>query len=58
MVLKSNHIDVDLHIAGFEQSTSVASLLQAFQTLSLDVTLPGLQSKLLSAASLEGNNEI
>ena len=44
--------DVATSIKGFEDSTEVASLLDAFKTLSLGATLPGLQSKLLDSAAL------
>ncbi|KAI0035854.1 hypothetical protein K488DRAFT_76325 [Vararia minispora EC-137] len=45
--------DVGVHIGGYGQSTQVASLLEAFESLQLDVNLPALQSKLLSSAALE-----
>lgn len=44
--------DVATTIKGFENSTEVASLLDAFKTLSLGTTLPGLQSRLLDSAAL------
>lgn len=44
--------DVATVIKGFENSTEIASLLDAFKTLSLGATLPGLQSKLLDSAAL------
>jgi hypothetical protein len=47
--------DVNLNIAGYSQSTNVASLLQAFETLNISVVLPGLNTSLLSSAALEGN---
>jgi hypothetical protein len=46
--------DVSLNIAGYSQSTNVASLLQAFETLNISVVLPGLKSSLLSYAALTG----
>jgi hypothetical protein len=46
--------DVNLDIAGYDQSTNVASLLQAFETLNISVVLPGLNASLLSSAALEG----
>ncbi|EPQ57376.1 hypothetical protein GLOTRDRAFT_120580 [Gloeophyllum trabeum ATCC 11539] len=45
--------DVRLQIAGFQESTQVQSLLQAFQTLNIDTTLPGLQTNLLESAALK-----
>ncbi|KAI0256058.1 hypothetical protein BJV78DRAFT_435519 [Lactifluus subvellereus] len=39
-------------IAGYNESTKIVSLLQAFETISLNVTLPGLKSDLLSTAAL------
>ncbi|KAJ6607775.1 hypothetical protein B0H10DRAFT_2227490 [Mycena sp. CBHHK59/15] len=45
--------DVELVIAGYDGSTSVASLSAAMQTLDIDVTLPALQTNLLNIASLE-----
>ncbi|KAI0049858.1 hypothetical protein FA95DRAFT_1604022 [Auriscalpium vulgare] len=44
--------DVELTIAGYDGSTNVTSLLQAFKTLALGVTLPGLTTSLLSTAAL------
>lgn len=44
-----------LSIAGYGQSTNVASLLQAFQSLNISVVLPGLNASLLSSAALKGN---
>ena len=46
--------DVNLNIAGYDQSTNVPSLLQAFETLNISVVLPGLNMSLLSSAALEG----
>lgn len=48
----SSVADVATIIKGFEDSTEVASLLDAFKTLSLGATLPGLQSKLFDSAAL------
>jgi LEA14-like dessication related protein len=44
--------DSQLNIKGYDGSTSIQSLLQAFQLLNIDVTLPGLQTKLLTSAKL------
>ncbi|KAG5222581.1 hypothetical protein IMY05_C2488000400 [Salix suchowensis] len=46
--------DVNLHIAGFDQSTKVVSLLEAFKSLGVDVVLPGLKTNLLDTAELRG----
>ncbi|THH12496.1 hypothetical protein EW146_g7640 [Bondarzewia mesenterica] len=45
--------DVDIQITGYGGSTNVTSLLQAFETLKLEATLPALGTKLLDSASLE-----
>lgn len=45
--------DTALTIKGFTGSTNISSLSQAFESLSIDVTLPGLTTQLLSSASLE-----
>ncbi|KAI0321180.1 hypothetical protein OF83DRAFT_1280620 [Amylostereum chailletii] len=45
--------DTLIHIAGYDNSTQIAPLLQALKTLQLDVTLPGLTTDLLSSAALE-----
>ncbi|KIM45161.1 hypothetical protein M413DRAFT_332807 [Hebeloma cylindrosporum] len=45
--------DVQLTISGFDGSTKIASLVQAFESLALDVTLPGLKTNLLKSAALE-----
>ncbi|KIJ38952.1 hypothetical protein M422DRAFT_258368 [Sphaerobolus stellatus SS14] len=45
--------DVPITIAGFDGSTQVASLLDAFKTLNIDATLPALNSSLLETASLQ-----
>ncbi|KAE9401586.1 hypothetical protein BT96DRAFT_918717 [Gymnopus androsaceus JB14] len=45
--------DVQLSISGYNGSTSIASLAQAFKTLEIGVTLPGLTASLLNTASLE-----
>jgi hypothetical protein len=47
-------VDVALNIAGYSGSTQVASLLQAFESLNISVTLPGLKTNLLSTAAFEG----
>jgi hypothetical protein len=44
--------DVDLSISGYDGSTQVASLINAFQTLDIDVTLPALTTSLLDTAAL------
>lgn len=44
--------DVALSIAGYDGSTEVASLLEAFKTLDIPVTLPALSSRLLDSAAL------
>jgi hypothetical protein len=43
-------------IAGYNESTKIAPLLQAFETISLNVTLPGLKTDLLSSAALTGES--
>ncbi|GLB37240.1 putative protein of unknown function (DUF3712) [Lyophyllum shimeji] len=45
--------DVPLTIAGFDGSTKMASLVEAFKTLNINVTLPGLKTNLLESAALE-----
>ncbi|KAH7888371.1 hypothetical protein F5I97DRAFT_2002257 [Phlebopus sp. FC_14] len=45
--------DVELAIVGYSGSTQVDSLLPAFESLNLSVTLPGLNSSLLSSGALE-----
>ncbi|KAL5507074.1 hypothetical protein ACEPAH_6530 [Sanghuangporus vaninii] len=45
--------DVGLQIGGYDGSTRIASLAQAFGALSLGATLPGLQSSLLSSSALQ-----
>ena len=45
--------DVQLTIAGFNESTQIASLVEAFETLKLDVILPGLKTNLIDSAALE-----
>ncbi|PFH51992.1 hypothetical protein AMATHDRAFT_74502 [Amanita thiersii Skay4041] len=44
--------DVQLVIAGFDGSTNVSSLVEAFETLKINVTLPGMASNLLDTAAL------
>jgi hypothetical protein len=44
--------DVALDIAGFDGSTEVASLLKAFKSLNIPVTLPALKTRLLDSAAL------
>ena len=43
-----------LVIAGFSGSTNIASLVEAFGTLNVSVTLPGSNTSLISAGQLEG----
>ncbi|KAG6891741.1 hypothetical protein C0992_006161 [Termitomyces sp. T32_za158] len=45
--------DVQLTIAGFNESTKIASLVEAFETLNIDVILPGLKTNLIDTAALE-----
>ncbi|KAK7690332.1 hypothetical protein QCA50_006989 [Cerrena zonata] len=45
--------DVQLSIAGFDGSTGIASLVSAFETLNIDVTLPALKTNLLNTAVLQ-----
>ena len=45
--------DVELNIVGYSESTQVASLLEAFESVNITATLPGLNSSLLSTGSLE-----
>ncbi|KAF9484474.1 hypothetical protein BDN70DRAFT_872495 [Pholiota conissans] len=47
-----NHTDVVLTIAGFNESTNIASLLAAFETLSINAVLPALKTNLLNTAAL------
>lgn len=44
--------DVALTISGFDGSTNIPSLADAFKTLDLDVTLPGMKTNLLEGAAL------
>ncbi|KAF8891683.1 hypothetical protein BD779DRAFT_1661547 [Infundibulicybe gibba] len=46
--------DVQLSIAGFNGSTEIASLAEAFETLNINVILPGLTTNLLDTAALKG----
>ncbi|KAI0305626.1 hypothetical protein B0F90DRAFT_1815219 [Multifurca ochricompacta] len=46
--------DSHITISGYSGSTKIPSLLQAFETIDLNVTLPGLKSDLLSTAALTG----
>jgi hypothetical protein len=53
--IRFNYIkDVPLRISGFAESTGVASLVEAFKTLQIDVNLPSLQTDLLDTAALTG----
>ena len=52
--LHSLSTDVALNIAGYSGSTEIASLLQAFESLNISVTLPGLKTNLLGTAAVEG----
>ncbi|KAF9562767.1 hypothetical protein CPC08DRAFT_361960 [Agrocybe pediades] len=45
--------DVQLVISGFDESTEIASLGPAFESLQLEVTLPALKTNLLESASLK-----
>ncbi|EIW52711.1 uncharacterized protein TRAVEDRAFT_134842 [Trametes versicolor FP-101664 SS1] len=45
--------DVRVAIAGYDNSTVITSLLQAFKELNISAVLPALQTKLLNSASLE-----
>lgn len=45
--------DTALTISGYENSTELESLLLAFESLSINTTLPGLKSKLLETTALE-----
>ncbi|OJT10827.1 hypothetical protein TRAPUB_12696, partial [Trametes pubescens] len=45
--------DVRVAIAGYDNSTVITSLLQAFKALNISAVLPALQTKLLNSASLE-----
>ncbi|KAF8629168.1 hypothetical protein AX17_005753 [Amanita inopinata Kibby_2008] len=47
-----SHKDVQLTISGFDGSTNIASLVEAFKTLNINVTLPGLKTNLLDTAAL------
>lgn len=44
--------DVPLKIAGYSNSTDIASLLEAFESLNIDVVLPGLKTPLINTAAL------
>jgi len=44
--------DTTMSIKGYDGSTGISSLLAAFKTMNINVTLPGLQSKLLNSAKL------
>lgn len=44
--------DSTMTIKGYDGSTNIDSLLPAFKTMDIGVTLPGLQSKLLNSAKL------
>jgi hypothetical protein len=48
--------DSSVTIAGYNESTKIAPLLQAFETINLNVTLPGLKTDLLSSAALTGES--
>ena len=49
-------IDSLITIAGYNESTKIAPLLQAFETINLTVTFPGLKTDLLSSAALTGES--
>ena len=44
---------MQLQIAGFDGSTQIPSLAEAFESLSLDVVLPALKTDLLDSAALQ-----
>ncbi|KAH9083581.1 hypothetical protein EDB83DRAFT_2511885 [Lactarius deliciosus] len=44
--------DSVITIAGYDGSTKISSLLRAFESIDLNVTLPGLKTNLLSSAAL------
>lgn len=44
--------DTALTIKGYDGSSTIESLLPAFKTMNIDVSLPGLDSKLLNSAKL------
>lgn len=41
-------------IAGYSGSTKIASLQQAFETINMNATLPGMKTDLLTTAALTG----
>ncbi|KAI0668274.1 hypothetical protein C8Q78DRAFT_1081656 [Trametes maxima] len=45
--------DVEVIIAGYGNSTSITSLLKAFEGLNINAVLPALRTELLNSASLE-----
>ena len=49
-------LDVNLSINGYNQSTNISSLSEAFQSLALEAALPGLKSQLLGSTTLKGKN--
>ncbi len=49
--------DVQLSIVGYNGSTEIASLSEAFQTLDIGVVLPGLNTTLLNQAALESQSK-
>lgn len=51
-------IDVELTISGFDGSTKVASLAEAFKTLAINVSLPALRTDLLQSAALKGKQPL
>ena len=52
-ILTNDTLDVALTIAGFNGSTQIPSLTQAFNFLQINVTLPALKTNLLDSAALE-----
>jgi len=50
--LAEHTTDVQLTISGYDGSTEILSLAQAFKSLDLDVVLPGLKTNLLKTAAL------
>jgi hypothetical protein len=52
ILLLTSFVDVAIAIKGYEKSTNISSLKEAFNALSMDATLPALTSDLLQSASL------
>ncbi|KAI0686332.1 hypothetical protein BC835DRAFT_1523137 [Cytidiella melzeri] len=45
--------NVSVNINGYDQSTKISSLSQAFQTLAIETVLPGLTTRLISGTALK-----